>query len=141
MFNLSRKLSEQDKSFYYDVLSFLNLLPILESTDGSNSVNIVKKLNSIGYFPRLHDFAAFKDEVESNLQGEFSNDLYSSCKNCEALIILNNHLKYSKIDVGKIINSMDDTNLIILDYWSSLNKISVEMRNNIVYKNSGDLLI
>ena len=124
-------------------ISGLAFKGVPETSDlrGSNSVNIVKKLNSIGYFPRLHDFAAFKDEVESNLQGEFSNDLYSSCKNCEALIILNNHLKYSKIDVGKIINSMDDTKLIILDYWSSLNKISVEMRNNIVYKNSGDLFI
>ena len=124
-------------------ISGLAFKGIPETSDlrGSSSINIVKKLNSMGYYPKLHDFAAYKDEVEYSLKGDFSNDLYSACNNCEALIILNNHAKYSKINVDKIINSMANTKLIILDHWSSLNKISIEMRKEIIYKNSGNLLI
>ncbi len=80
---------------------------------GSSSVNIARKLNKLGYNLKLHDFVANVDEMSNLGFGKVYEDLNTACIDSTALIILNNHKKYSEIQ--SICNLKKNT--VILDTW------------------------
>lgn len=86
---------------------------------GSSSINICKKLNSLGFDLTLHDFLAFGEEVDSYQVGKFKDDIYAACSKHSVLLILNNNSRYAKLDVTRLITGMND-NTIILDAWGAI---------------------
>ena len=108
---------------------------------GSNSIQIVHKLNQLGYHPNLHDFVAYKDEVLDTIKGNWFDDLYDAIGDCQALLILNNHQKYSNLELHKITAALKSENIFILDYWSAMNQIPVKLYPNLTYITAGNILI
>ena len=108
---------------------------------GSNSIQIVHKLNQLGYLPNLHDFVAYKDEVLDTIKGNWFDDLYDAIGDCQALLILNNHQKYSNLELHKITAALKSENIFILDYWSAMNQIPVKLYPNLTYITAGNILI
>lgn len=102
--------------------------PATSDLRGSASVNIARKLKERGYFLRLHDFTAYPEEMKKLNLGEVFEDLSEACKNSSALLILNNHKKYSEIEI-----SVDCS---VLDIWSVCKKIQTPK-----YFTIGNLLI
>lgn len=79
-------------------------------------MNIARKLkNSGGYNLRLHDFTAYPHEMKNLNCGEVFEDLNSACQNAAALLILNNHEKYSELEIS--------VNCPVLDIWQVCKKI------------------
>ena len=90
--------------------------PVTSDLRGSSSVNIAKKLHAIGYKLRLHDFAAAPSELQALKLGEVFDDLDSACENASALLILNNHERYSELKLRR-------ADLLILDAWNVCRQI------------------
>ena len=83
---------------------------------GSASVYIAQKLKRLGYRLYLHDFAAYKKELEALDLGDVFSDLYAACKDASALLVLNNHKKYMEIaEYAEFCNRK----LAILDVWGA----------------------
>ena len=85
--------------------------PATSDLRGSSSVNIARKLHAIGYKLRLHDFAADPIELKALNLGEVFDDLDSACENASALLILNNHERYSDLKLRR-------ADLLIFDAWN-----------------------
>lgn len=77
---------------------------------------------------KLHDFTAYPAEMKNLNLGEVVEDLNSACQNAAALLILNNHRKYSEIEMS--------VNCPVLDIWQVCKKIKSPE-----YYTIGDLLI
>lgn len=86
---------------------------------GSPSVNIARKLYALGYELRLHDFAAYVSEMEELGLGRAYENLREACENSGAVLILNNHDKYSGITRSDLGNEK----IIVLDSWQVCWKI------------------
>lgn len=99
--------------------------PVTSDLRGSSSVNIAIKLEVLGYKLRLHDFAANSEELSILNVGEVYDDLTVACADSRALIVLNNHINYSKIQLLDIKN--DD--FIILDVWNVCQKLYDQFKN------------
>ena len=87
---------------------------------GSSSVNIARKLHSLGYELRLHDFSAYTSEMQDLGLGLVCESLHDACEGADALLILNNHEKYTDItrkDVGS-------ENILVLDSWQVCRNIT-----------------
>jgi hypothetical protein len=56
-------------------------------------------------------------------------------------LILNNHQKYSNLELHKITTAMKNENIYILDYWSAMNQIPVKLYPNLTYITAGNILI
>ena len=87
---------------------------------GSPSVNIARKLYARGYELRLHDFAAYSDEMHELGLGQVCGTLREACTGANAVMILNNHEKYTDItreDLGS-------ESIIVLDAWQVCRKIT-----------------
>ena len=88
---------------------------------GSSSVNIARSLNELGYELRLHDFVADVDEMNSLNLGRSFRDIREACGGTQAVLILNNHEKYTNLtrsDMGI------DENIILLDSWQVCRRIN-----------------
>jgi UDP-N-acetyl-D-mannosaminuronic acid dehydrogenase len=122
-------------------ISGLAFKGIPETSDlrGSNSLNIVVKLNKLGFEPNLHDFVANPLEVNSLLKGKFSENIYDAVNDCAGLIILNNNNRYNFLELNKILKNMNQEKVTILDYWSSLNQFTIKLYENIIYKTAGNI--
>ena len=92
---------------------------------GSSSVNIAKKLKTLGYKMNLHDFSALPSEMEALELGTVYSDIYSACADAFALVILNNHKKYADIKEDLILSGSRD-DFSILDCWDMCR----ELRHN-----------
>ena len=87
---------------------------------GSPSVNIARKLYAMGCELRLHDFAAYHDEMDSLGLGRACETLREACEGADALLILNNHEKYTELTR----DDLGSGDIIILDAWQVCGKIS-----------------
>ena len=116
-------------------------VPETSDLRGSSSINIIKKLNRKRYFPNLHDFVAYEKEVIEQVQGTYYTQLDQAIFNCKALIILNNNVRYSRLDITHLLKQMQNGNVYILDYWSTMNNSSIQLYKNINYINAGNILI
>ena len=86
---------------------------------GSPSVNVARKLFALGYELRLHDFAAYPDEMEALGLGRVCVSLSEACDGADAVMILNNHEKY--LDITR--TDLGTENIIVLDAWQVCKKI------------------
>ena len=86
---------------------------------GSPSVNVARKLFALGYELRLHDFAAYPDEMEALGLGRVCGSLSEACDGADAVMILNNHEKY--LDITR--TDLGTENIIVLDAWQVCKKI------------------
>ena len=102
---------------------------------GSSSVYIAEKLQRLGYKMRLHDFVALPEEMRALNLGEYYADLYEACKDASALLVLNNHKKYSsvleheslkarKLPHGYVFEILDSWNVCTELHYSDSIKIS-----------------
>ena len=82
---------------------------------GSSSVNIAKKLFAAGYKLRLHDFVASVEDLEGLQLGEVFTDLSAACEGAAALLVLNNHERYERLQLPE--------SLAVLDTWSACKQI------------------
>ena len=85
---------------------------------GSSSVNIAVKLKQKGYEIRLHDFVAYKDEMEALKVGKVFTDLGDACKGATAVLILNDHPKYEELPLDEFSLEANGT-LRIMDAWGA----------------------
>lgn len=95
---------------------------------GSSSVYIARKLKAAGYKLNLHDFAALPEEMRELELGTVYEDIYDACENACALLVLNNHKKYSAI-MPDARMSRSNNNFKILDSWKVCTELyySVDM--------------
>ena len=87
---------------------------------GSSSVNIARKLYAMGYELRLHDFAAYPDELQALGLGRVCGSLSEACEGADAVMILNNHEKYSDITRQEL----GSDEILVLDSWQVCEKIT-----------------
>ena len=87
---------------------------------GSPSVNIARKLYAMGCELRLHDFAAYPDEMDDLGLGRACRTLREACEGADALMILNNHEKYS----GITREDLGSEDITVLDAWQVCGKIT-----------------
>ena len=87
---------------------------------GSPSVNIARKLYAMGCELRLHDFAAYQDEMNALGFGRACETLREACGGADALLILNNHEKYTELTRA----DLGSENITVLDAWQVCGKIS-----------------
>ena len=80
---------------------------------GSPSVNIARKLRDMGYTLRLHDFAAYAQEMQELGLGQVCHSLREVCDGADVLLILNNHEKYT--DITR--DDLGSKNILVLDSW------------------------
>ena len=64
----------------------------------------------------LHDFFAIKEEVDALGIGKFTDDIYEASEGHSILLILNNNVRHSRMDVVQLLKGMKD-NALILDAW------------------------
>ncbi len=83
---------------------------------GSSSVYIAKKLAAKGYKLHLHDFVALREDMVALDLGEVFTDLYDSCIGASALLVLNNHSKYSTLVDHQAFHNKNGFK--ILDSWN-----------------------
>ena len=89
---------------------------------GSSSVSIARKLKAAGYRLHLHDFAAFKEEMEALRLGRCFDSLYDACSDAKLLLVLNNHQKYaSVVPHGSLL--YEKGHFEILDAWGVCNEL------------------
>ncbi|MBR1657029.1 MAG: nucleotide sugar dehydrogenase [Synergistaceae bacterium] len=86
---------------------------------GSPSVNIARKLYAMGCELRLHDFAAYIDEMDALGLGRAFETIHETCEGADALLILNNHEKY----LGLTREDLGNENITVLDSWQVCKKI------------------
>ncbi len=89
--------------------------PVTSDLRGSSSVYIAKRLKEKGYRLNLHDYEAIPDEMKALNLGVVYNDLHDACANAKALLVLNNHRKYSSLTDDQVFHS--DRGFVILDSW------------------------
>ena len=82
---------------------------------GSSSVNIARKLFAAGYKLRLHDFVASVEDLEGLQLGAVFTDLSAACEGAAALLVLNNHERYERLQLSE--------SLAVLDTWSVCKQI------------------
>ena len=82
---------------------------------GSSSVNIARKLHAAGFSLRIHDFSAYPEELRALNLGEVFTDLAAACEGAAALLVLNNHRKYSELELT--------VPCAVLDIWQVCRKI------------------
>ena len=87
---------------------------------GSPSVNIARKLYARGFELRLHDFAAYPDEMNALGLGRVCASLKEVCEGAGGVMILNNHEKYSDITRWDLGNE----DIIVLDAWQVCRNIT-----------------
>ena len=116
-------------------------VPDTSDLRGSSSISIVKKLNKLGYLPNLHDYIAYEKDIVDQIKGNYFFKFEDAVENCKALIILNNNIRYSKLDLRVLLTHMRKEKIFILDFWSAMNNSSLNLYNNIIYKNAGNILI
>ncbi len=102
---------------------------------GSPSVNIARKLKAKNYSLRLHDFAAFTNELKNLQLGEVKENLSDAFEGAAALLVLNNHKAYEEFELPK--NLPKD--FPVLDVWQVCKKI--QSNSLIDYHTIGDVLI
>ncbi|MBQ9479939.1 MAG: hypothetical protein IJU71_10345, partial [Selenomonadaceae bacterium] len=90
--------------------------PATSDLRGSSSVNIARKLHALGYKLQLHDFAADPIELKNLNVGDVVDDLNDACRRSKALLILNNHERYSELRLAQ-------TTLPVLDAWGVCNQL------------------
>jgi UDP-N-acetyl-D-mannosaminuronic acid dehydrogenase len=83
---------------------------------GSSSVYIAKKLKAAGYRMHLHDFVAIREEMQALDLGAVYSDLEEACQGTRALLILNNHKKYSSLMASPVF-SHSNGGFEVLDAW------------------------
>lgn len=83
---------------------------------GSSSVYIARKFKAAGYKLNLHDFAALPEEMRALELGAVYEDIFDACENASALLVLNNHKKYSAV-MPDARMSRSKNNFKILDSW------------------------
>ncbi len=83
---------------------------------GSSSVNIARKLFAAGYKLRLHDFVASVEDLEGLQLGAVFTDLSAACEGAAALLVLNNHERYERLQLSE--------SLAVLDTWSVCKQIN-----------------
>jgi UDP-N-acetyl-D-mannosaminuronic acid dehydrogenase len=71
--------------------------PVTSDLRGSSSVYLARKLKAKGYRLHLHDFAAIPDEMRELDLGQVFADLYDSCAEADALLVLNNNPRYANV--------------------------------------------
>ena len=91
--------------------------PATSDLRGSSSVNIARKLHALGYKLQLHDFAADPLELKDLNVGDVVDDLNEACRRSKALLILNNHEKYSELRLLR-------ADMLILDAWDVCRELS-----------------
>lgn len=103
-------------------LSGMAFKGVPETSDlrGSSSVNIARKLVDRGFRLNLHDFVAFANEMEALGLGDVYEDIQPACEDAAALIVLNNHEGYKKVELSKI---GKDTSYKVLDTWGVCDKL------------------
>lgn len=69
---------------------------------------------------RLHDFAAYRDEMDALNLGRACETLREACDGTDALLLLSNHERYTELTR----NDLGNENIIILDSWQVCGKIS-----------------
>ena len=131
---ISRKIKNRDKILVLSGLAFKGR-PATSDLRGSSSVNIARKLKSVGYNLRLHDFTAYTDEMKNLNLGEVFENLSVACEGAGALLILNNHRDYEDFELPKNLSK----DFHILDIWQVGKKIQAE--NIFDYHTIGELLI
>ena len=87
---------------------------------GSPSVNIARRLYAMGCELRLHDFAAYPDEMESLNLGRVCRTLKEACEGADAVMILNNHEKYTDITRA----DLGSEDIMLLDAWQVCKNIT-----------------
>ena len=87
---------------------------------GSPSVNIARKLYAMGYELRLHDFAAYPDEMQALGLGRVCENLRDACEGADAVMILNNHERY--IDITR--EDLGSEKITVLDSWQVCRNIN-----------------
>lgn len=90
-------------------------VPETSDLRGSSSVNIARKLVDRGFKLNLHDFVAYKSELEDLELGKVFENLDEACNDVEALVVLNNHANYKNVTARDI---KRDDDLFVLDTWS-----------------------
>lgn len=109
-------------------LSGMAFKGIPETSDlrGSSSVYIAQKLIKKGYTLQIHDFVANNEELLELGLGKVATSVEKVCENADVLLILNNHHKYKKVKLEKIIK---DKNIKVLDVWNSCEINNKEYKN------------
>jgi len=89
--------------------------PATSDLRGSPSVNIAKKLSTLGYTLRLHDYAALPEEMQGLHLGSVYKDLKDACIDAPLLLVLNNHRNYAAAFEDE--EFTDNKRLTVLDVW------------------------
>lgn len=92
-------------------------LPETSDLRGSSSVYIAEKLKALGYKMNLHDFVAISEEMEALKLGIVYDSLKDACANAKALLVLNNHKKYTSVTYDPVFDIEHD-GFKILDSWN-----------------------
>lgn len=119
-------------------LSGMAFKGVPETSDlrGSSSVYIAKKLVAQGYTLRLHDYVAYPDELRALGVGEVYDTVEAACEGAEALLVLNNNMRYTELTIP---DSIQKDGFSVLDCWDcckSLRKIGakVDTLGNVLIK-------
>jgi hypothetical protein len=90
----------------------------------------------------------YKDFIKCNSPAVSSyfdiTDIFSKNKEPYTLEVgpfINNNIRYSKLDLRVLLTHMRKKEIFILDFWSAMNNSSLNLYNNIIYKNAGNILI
>ncbi len=82
---------------------------------GSSSVYVARKLCSLGYRLYLHDYVAYKNDMEKLCIGTVYEDLKKACKDSVLLLIMNNNIRYSVLTPDMITDG--GGKIEVLDVW------------------------
>jgi len=99
-------------------LSGMAFKGVPETSDlrGSSSVYIARKLHEKGYTLKLHDYVAAQEELRALNIGSVCATLEEACQEAGALLVLNNHKKYSQIQpFGALLRE----GFVVLDAWNA----------------------
>ncbi len=101
-------------------------VPATSDLRGSTAVNIVKKLKTLGYSIRLHDFVAKFHELAELDLGEVCKDLSQGVKSSKLLLILNNHSSYRHLEIDSLVPLMA-AEPKVFDSWNTLETLGEEI--------------
>lgn len=106
-------------------LSGMAFKGVPETSDlrGSSSVHIARKLCERGYTLRLHDYVSQKEEMEALGLGSVCATLEEACQGADALLVLNDHKKYSRVRPFEAIRRKEFT---VLDVWNVCSALKME---------------
>lgn len=114
------------------VLSGMTFKGRPETSDlrGSTSVYIAQKLKSAGYCLRLHDYVAIEVEMRDLGLGDVYQDLEDACIGAAALLVLNNHRKYSDLHLKGL--PVREKSFPVLDAWGVCDVLNGDDRFQLV---------